>query len=239
MPAKAHDRRTVVAVMQPYFASYAGYYRLLAAADIFVIFDCVQFPRRGWVHRNRLPDAKGEAAWLTLPLSPAPYEASIADLVFASDAEASMAERLRVFPSMTSPPAPAEEFLRAASFQGPLVDYLEAQIRVACRLLGLSPQLLRSSALPTPPELRAQDRILDIVRRVGGTDYVNAPGGVDLYDAATFAASGVNLHFLPPHEGSNWSLLHRLTVEPVEALGEEVRLQTANAFRPGNPRRSA
>ena len=42
---------TTVAVMQPYFMPYAGYFRLFAAADVFVLFDCVQFPRRGWVHR--------------------------------------------------------------------------------------------------------------------------------------------------------------------------------------------
>jgi hypothetical protein len=56
-----------VAIMQPYFFPYAGYFRLLAASDLFVIYDCVQFPRRGWVHRNKLVDASGEARWLTLP----------------------------------------------------------------------------------------------------------------------------------------------------------------------------
>ncbi len=75
----------VAAIMQPYFAPYGGYWRLLAGADLFVIYDCVQFPRRGWVHRNRLPDAKGERRWLTLPLAPAPYDARIQDLVFAQD----------------------------------------------------------------------------------------------------------------------------------------------------------
>ena len=54
--------------MQPYFVPYAGYFRLFAAADVFVAYDCVQFPRRGWVHRNRLPTATGMSDWLTLPV---------------------------------------------------------------------------------------------------------------------------------------------------------------------------
>ena len=87
-------------VMQPYFASYAGYYRLLAACDVFVLFDCVQFPRRGWVHRNRLPDAHGEPQWLTLPLKAADFDAAIASLAFAEDAPLHMAERIRSFPSL-------------------------------------------------------------------------------------------------------------------------------------------
>jgi hypothetical protein len=44
-----------IAVMQPYFFPYAGYFRLLQAADHFVLLDCVQFPRRGRVHRTQVP----------------------------------------------------------------------------------------------------------------------------------------------------------------------------------------
>ena len=46
--------------MQPYFVPYAGYFRLFAASDLFVIYDCVQFPRRGWVHRNKMFAADGQ-----------------------------------------------------------------------------------------------------------------------------------------------------------------------------------
>ena len=59
---------TTVAIMQPYFYPYAGYFRLFARADLFVVYDCVQFPRRGWVHRNRLTGADGQLQWLTLLL---------------------------------------------------------------------------------------------------------------------------------------------------------------------------
>jgi hypothetical protein len=218
--------RTVVAVMQPYFAPYAGYYRLLAAADIFVIFDCVQFPRRGWVHRNRLPDARGEPAWLTLPLAGAAFDAPIRDIVFAPDAEAGMVERLRSFPSMAAPGEAAAAFLRAGPFAGPLVDYLEAQLRVAADLLGLGPRFIRSSSLEIPPELRAQDRVLAILAHLGATHYVNAPGGRDLYQDEVFAAAGVALNFLPPYGGPSWSLLHRLAVEPPGAVAEEIRRET-------------
>jgi len=74
-----------VAIMQPYFNPYAGYFRLLAAADLFVNYDCVQFPRRGWVYRNRLPDSNGAAGWLTLPLEKAPRSATFGDLRFPAD----------------------------------------------------------------------------------------------------------------------------------------------------------
>jgi hypothetical protein len=51
---------TTVSIMQPYFLPFAEYFRLFAASDVFVLLDDVQFPRRGWVHRNRLHDRGGE-----------------------------------------------------------------------------------------------------------------------------------------------------------------------------------
>ena len=209
-------------VMQPYFASYVGYYRLLAACDLFVLFDCVQFPRRGWVHRNRLPDATGEPQWLTLPLKGAAYEASIASLDFADDAAGLMAERTRPFPSLSGLNEKADRFLHAAPFEGGLVDYLEAQITTARDLFGFDCRLIRSSSLAIDPALRAQDRILAILKTVGATDYVNPPGGRDLYDAAAFADQGVTLSFLPDYPGPTLSLLHRLATEPVDAVRGEI-----------------
>jgi hypothetical protein len=215
-----------VAIMQPYFAPYAGYWRLLAAADLFVLYDCVQFPRRGWVHRNRLPDAHGEAQWLTLPLAHAPYEARIQDLVFAEDAAERMAERTRVFPSLARLNPDADRFLHAGPFTGPLIDYAERHIAVACELLGLTCRLVRSSALDIDPTLRAQERILAILRAVGAQAYLNAPGGRALYQPEAFAAHGVSLHFLEDYVGPTWSLLQRLASETAEALREDILSQT-------------
>ena len=76
----------VVAVMQPYFYPYAGYFRLLAAANTFVIFDDVQFPRRGRVHRCEVPGPGRRSEWLTLPLAGTPRDVLIGNLTFAAAA---------------------------------------------------------------------------------------------------------------------------------------------------------
>ena len=226
MAAIGGRAKRVAAIMQPYFAPYPGYYRLLAAADIFVVYDCVQFPRRGWVHRNRLADAHGEPAWLTLPLESAPFDALISALSFADDAETLLAERLRVFPSLAKGPAAALAFLAAAAPQGSLVDYLERQLQWAADAFGFRPEIVRSSAFGLGPDLRGQDRILELCRRVGATDYVNAAGGVELYDPTAFAAFGLDLHFLPSWTGETLSILESLAARPRAAIAEEIRVQT-------------
>src|SRR5262245_8911697 len=101
-----------VAIMQPYFLPYAGYFRLFAATDLFVIYDCVQFPRRGWVHRNRLVDHSGNERWLTLPLQPAPQTALIRDLRFPANVADLFAARLRAFP-LTAQVSGSEHLLAA------------------------------------------------------------------------------------------------------------------------------
>jgi hypothetical protein len=72
--------------MQPYFMPYAGYFRLLAATELFVVYERVQFPRRGWVPRNKLADAHGQPQWLTMPLASAEVDTAICDLRFRSGA---------------------------------------------------------------------------------------------------------------------------------------------------------
>ena len=215
---------TAIAIMQPYFLPYAGYFRLIAQTDIFVIYDCVQFPRRGWVHRNKLTDARGQEQWLTLPLTPAPQEVLIRDLAFPDDAASTLAERLRPFPvaSRGGPHAPLLE--RARRAEGRPIDYISGLLEEASRLMDLPWNVVRSSSLEAPDHFRGQARILEIARRLGATRYLNAPGGRDLYETQTFADAGIELSFLEPWAGAGGSILQRLADDDLPALAHQVRL---------------
>ena len=217
------SRSLTVAIMQPYFVPYAGYFRLLAAADLFVLYDCVQFPRRGWVHRNRLPDANGKLQWLTLPLAKAPREVSIRNLRFRPDAPAALTSQLTRFPLLTRPrsdPLGLLEALRDVS--GTPLDYIERLLERCAAGLGLPWRVLRSSTLGISPELSGQERILAIAAALGARRYVNPPGGRSLYEYTRFAEAGVELRFLPDYQGSFLSILARLLAEPAEAVAAEI-----------------
>jgi hypothetical protein len=212
-----------VAIMQPYFIPYAGYFRLFAASDLFVIYDCVQFPRRGWVHRNKMPGADGRECWLTLPLAKMPRDARIRDLSFGLDAAAILQERMRGIPLIAGPKQPAPEILELVkSVAGTPVDYLERLLREIVLYLGLPWRTIRSSSLGLPESLRGQDRIIEIARRLGATRYVNAPGGRALYDPDRFAEAGLELRFLDPYQGPSWSILQRILEEGQQSLSEDI-----------------
>ncbi|NER65066.1 WbqC family protein, partial [Pseudomonas sp. MAFF212427] len=56
--------------MQPYFFPYLGYFQLIAAADCFVVYDNVQFIKRGWIERNRYL-LQAEPRWFGVSLAKA------------------------------------------------------------------------------------------------------------------------------------------------------------------------
>lgn len=202
-----------VAVMQPYFFPYAGYYRLFAAVDQFVILDCVQFPRRGRVHRCEVPSPSGQVEWLTLPLARQPRDVLIRDLSFAASADLEFNHRISrhqwIAEAKGDHLRPLTNALRINAEQT-VVDYLAAQLSLTCEILRLECRFIRSSDLTIPPDLRGEDRIIAIARHVGASVYVNSPGGRGLYDSAKFKANGMQLAFLAPWQGCHQSILPAL-----------------------------
>jgi hypothetical protein len=213
-----------VAIMQPYFMPYAGYFRLFAGADLFVAYDCVQFPRRGWVHRNRLGTIGGQSDWLTLPLQKADRDSTrICDLRFRDDARREWQDAPRRFPALRALAQRGGELADCALNLMPYpVDYILSGMGLVSRLLGVERPLIRSSSLDIDPALKGQERILEILRALGAREYVNAPGGRALYDAQAFARAGIKLLFLSEYRGGLASILERLALEDADAVRAEL-----------------
>ena len=213
-----------IACMQPYFLPYAGYFRLLRGTDLLVVLDDVQFPRRGWVHRNRLSRAGGDPGWLTLPLRKAPRAARIRELAFHENAAGYWATRLRAFPACTRPGADTGELVDTLSIlDGDVVDYLLRVLDTTVRVLGMeTAPMIRESSLGLPPASAPAERILALCRRLGAETYLNAPGGRRLYDGRAFAEHGVRLEFLPPWQGNDASILQRLHDSSAVAVLREI-----------------
>ena len=56
-----------VAIMQPYFLPYLGYFQLIHASDLFVCFDDVNYIKKGWINRNQIL-VNGKPHLFTIPL---------------------------------------------------------------------------------------------------------------------------------------------------------------------------
>ena len=216
-----------IAIMQPYFIPYAGYFRLFCATDLFVIYDCVQFVRRGWVHRNRLNNAKDQLEWLTLPIRKAPQDILLQNIEFQHNAQSIWDSRLQVFPKLFHINNELEFVLpKMMKIEFSPVDYIVTLLRSISQLLKFPFQIVKSSTLNVPPTLRGEERIIQITRQLGGKTYINLSGGRSLYDSNNFAKHGIKLLFLNEYIGSYESIIQRLLNTSPKELHSEISKQS-------------
>jgi hypothetical protein len=223
-PSGAQGAIKRVAVMQPYFFPYAGYFRLFFEVDEFVIFDCVQFPRRGRVHRTQVPGPNGRLEWLTLPLAYHPRDVLIRDLAFSRCARAQFDERLARLPWVRSSNGLAADRFRSFLF-GPLVsvvNYLETGLKLVADVLEFDIAVTRSSTLDIDKSLWGEARVIAVAKSVHATHYVNLPGGRALYNLTSFVEAGIRLCFLSPYKGSFFQLLPALMTGNLERIREDI-----------------
>jgi len=195
-----------VAIMQPYFIPYLGYYQLIAAADTFVVYDDVQYIQRGWINRNRVL-IQGRAQYVTMPLVQASQNKRICDLSIDRSSPWPMKTLRTLRAAYGRAPHFTEVFpLCEAIVTNPdfgLVDFLENSLARLCAALGITTRFVRSSALvanaphlAATDQLRGAERILAICKHLDATSYLNPIGGTELYSSADFLREGIDLQFL-------------------------------------------
>jgi hypothetical protein len=208
-----------IAVNQPYFIPYAGFFRLFDV-DLFVYLDDAQFPKGGWVHRNRLTTHAGKTDWLTLHLAKHPLDTPINEILFAQNAVSAYEADIKRFKMFDIKTRFTREIAQASKYANPMISITHTTSSVL-EELKMNCTKTFSSYLKIPPEVKGQDRVLRICKELGATQYVNAPGGAGLYDKAEFDRQGVELKILKPFEGNMHSIAERLAFEkPMEVRKE-------------------
>lgn len=190
-----------IAVMQPYFLPYIGYFQLMAAVDTFVLFDDVNYINRGWINRNRML-LNGAAFTFTVPLSGASQNRLICDIELV-DKPDWRHKMLRTFhqayakaPNYVSISGLLERIIMFPSSR--LDEFLRNSLVEIANLMALPTRIVASSTAYQNAQLKGKDRIIDICRQEQARTYINLPGGVDLYERGEFAAVDVKLKFLKP-----------------------------------------
>lgn len=191
-----------LAIMQPYFLPYLGYFQLLHCADKLVLADSVQMIRGGWVARNRICQ-QGRAWMFSVPVAKHPHTAPINTIRPAAHFPTWRRKFLRtVRESYSRARNFAEIYPMLAGWLAAPGDSLAAlnarSITAIARWLGISTPIVTSSEAYPDNQLAGLERLFDICRREGATCYLNAPGGRTLYQAGDFAARGLQLEFLDP-----------------------------------------
>lgn len=191
--------RMTVAIMQPYFFPYMGYFQLLNSVDMFVVYDDVQYMKGGWVNRNRIL-CDGSPKWLTYPVQRRPHETLISEMRYVAAPTArdnmvnAVSESYRKAPYFEAHIGPVADLLRQD--ERSLSLYNEGVLRELTSMMGIGCEFVRSSELAAGRDRRGQDRVLEICKALGASRYINPIGGMNLYEREAFGDAGIDLKFL-------------------------------------------
>lgn len=192
-----------LAVMQPYFFPYLGYFQLIHAVDRFVIYDDVNFIKKGWINRNFIL-MQCQPQRVTVPVSRASQYKTIADTFLTVDASwrdkllKTLHQAYAKAPYFEPIYAMAEWVIQTNSKS--IAELATTSIQAVNDYLGLTTEIRPSSRIYGNHSLEGAARILDICKRENATAYYNLPGGEALYEPTAFAARGIELHFIQPGE---------------------------------------
>ena len=187
-----------IGVMQPYFMPYIGYFQLIAAVDLFVVYDNIEYTKKGWINRNRIL-RNGADVMITLPLKAASDKLDVLERRLADDFKP---RKLL---------AQIEGAYRTASFfrhSFPLIEEIVLfddpnlfrfnlnSIEKTCAHLSITMPIRISSSFDIDHELKAQSKVLALCQAACADIYVNPIGGLTLYSKPDFLERGVELRFL-------------------------------------------
>ena len=178
---------TVVAIHQPQFLPWLGYFHKLARSDVFCLLDTVQYKKNEFQNRNRIKTSNGWQ-WLTVPVTyrfpQRIYEVGMNHTVdWQRKHLQALKTHYRKAPFFDTYIGRFEEFYRQ-SF------HLLAEINGACilllmELLGLERKLVLASSL----QLDTDDptlRLVKICQALEGTVYLSGRDGANYMDLDTF-----------------------------------------------------
>lgn len=186
-------------IMQPYFIPYIGYWQLMNLVDKYVIYDDVNFIKGGWINRNRIL-VNGKVQYFNIPMLGASPNKLINEIAVNND-DRIIEKNLRVIQAAYKK-APyyqdvyplMENILRCG--RDNLAKYIIYSFGILCDYLDIHTEMIISSDLTKKNSLCGQDKVLEICRILGATEYYNAIGGKDLYSFSSFEEKGIQLKFL-------------------------------------------
>lgn len=193
-----------IAIMQPYFLPYIGYFQLINAVDKFIVYDNIQYTKKGWINRNQYL-LNDKAKLFTIPIK---KDSDFLDVRNRFLSENWKNERIKLF-------AKINEAYRKAPFyklnisiveeiffkdEVNLFNFILYSIRRICEILSIKTQLIVSSDIFIDESLKKQEKVIALCNSLNAEEYFNPIGGVELYDKSEFIRQGIKLNFIKTKE---------------------------------------
>lgn len=203
-----------IAINQPYFFPYLGYFQLIASADLFVSYENVAYTKKSWISRNRLQGKAKEPYFISLPTKKCPQGTLIRDVHLHDDVAQMIAKLVRRIrtdygrASCFSEVIGEIEEMFAMAPQTTLVAFNNHCLKWICDLLDVKTKLSleHGELLNFESKLNADEqsecfdiksqRVFGLMSHFKASHYLNLSGGVALYEHDAFRKKDLGLDFL-------------------------------------------
>lgn len=193
-----------LAIMQPYFFPYPGYFELMASVDVFMYFTDAQY-KRGWINRNRIRNGN-EWIYITVPVCKHKQTDKISEISVSDQWRQTSAKHITTFKHIYKKKTdPLIQLYESLATHSNLCQLLKFSLGEMCNYLAIKVDTEDSSKYTS--DLTGEDRIIDLCKRMGATTYVNLPGGSNLYSHSRFNSENIKLEFMPMTSRGTLSIL--------------------------------
>jgi len=186
----------IVAVHQPQYMPWLGYFDKMDRADVFVLLDTVQFKKNEWQNRNRIKTADGPR-WLTVPVTykfpQRIHEVGVNNRErWQHQQRQALLSNYRKAPCWDAvSPLLEEVFAREWEFLAPLNIFV---VKRLAGLLGIRTPVHVASELPAFPE-QPDERLIAIAKHFGADAYLAGGGGRGYMDLDRYRENGIKVVF--------------------------------------------
>lgn len=208
-------KERVVAIHQPNYLPWLGYFYKIAHSDVFVFLDDVQFSKNSYQNRVQVYSGQ-DLFWLTEPVrTKGAFKALTTEICFADESwkerhRKTLVQFYRRHPFFRE----VEQLLDI--FDAPsarLSEFNIGAIRKICAFLGLGKEMVVASELNLGDLNDATERLAHIIRAVKGEVYLSGSGGKKYHDEGEFGRYGIGVKY-SDFNSPPYSQIGRETFQP-------------------------
>jgi len=189
-----------LAIMQPYFMPYIGYFQLINSVDKFVIYDNIQYTKKGWINRNRIL-SNGKDKLITIPIK---KDSDYLNVVERELSESWGKDKIKMLNVIRSSYFKAPYYQETSELiskclnnsEVNLFRFIYESIILINDYLEIKTPIVISSTIEADHTLKSQDKVLSICKKQNADVYINSIGGVELYDKEVFKQNNIELNFI-------------------------------------------
>ncbi|OYQ72535.1 WbqC family protein [Wohlfahrtiimonas sp. G9077] len=190
-----------LAIMQPYFFPYIGYFQLIYAVDKFIFYDDVSFIKKGWINRNNLL-VNNSSSLFTVPLHKASQNSKINNTKVSEEAFYKWKNiflKTLEFNYKKAPNFSNVFNIIQSVLNKPISNVSQLATQSVIQIseyLNLPTKFILSSKLNHSHDTTGSERILNICIQEKADVYINPIGGQTLYSKDQFKEKNIELFFL-------------------------------------------